>query len=182
MANCTGVVYGLVTGADDGKPISDVRVQLNWVQRAEGGPLKIGGNDALTTFVPYATTTSAGEYVIPFFWASELVPGTIASALAIRFYSDNSYTSMNKHGLVFMGVDVKKLLGAGGYSPVPTSAGSGASMFLKFYLAATDDLKKMGTLKKIVDSTKLISAELQGVYCGVDFSLPYAVGSYYGGY
>lgn len=177
MSNCTGIIYGLVTNAADGSPISGATVDLNWVQEAQGGPLRIGGNDALTTPVPLTTTTSAGEYIIPFFWASEQVPGSAASAHVMRFYADNSYTSMNLHGLLGVGVDVKKLIGIAA-PPIPASGSSAASMFLTFFLAATPELKGMGILKRFVQSTKFISAELQGCYSRIDFSLPYQLGSY----
>lgn len=126
MGNCTGVIYGRVTNPDDGSPISGVRVDLNWVQNAEGGALKIGGNAELTAWVPSGATTSAGEYIIPFFWASEQVPGEWVSAFAIRFYADNSYTSMNRHGHLAVGEDVLKLIAIVA-PPIPGSLSSAGS-------------------------------------------------------
>jgi len=177
MANCTGIIYGVVTCPPGDKPIPDVDVSLNWVQRAEGGPLKIGGNDDLTSFPPTCTTTKAGEYVIPFYWASQQVPGNIASALAMRWYSNGKYSCMNQQGQLGIGLDVKKLIGVV-TPPIPASGGSAASMFLKFFLAATDDLKGMSILTRFVQSTKFISTELQGCYANIDFSLPYEVGRF----
>src|SRR5437764_14917450 len=97
MGNCTGVIYGRVTNSD-GSPLAGVDIDLNWVQRAEGGSLKVGGNDDLNTYVPRCPTTKAGEYIIPFYWDSTQVPGSVASALAMRWGSDGDYTPMNKHG------------------------------------------------------------------------------------
>jgi hypothetical protein len=172
MGNCTGIIYGLVTSSTDGSPISNVYVSLNWVQRAEGGPLKVGGNDDLTKWVPDSETTKAGEYVIPFYWAPEQVPGDVASALAMWYYAGNlnDRISMNKHGQVGVGLDVKKLIGVVA-PPIPASGSSAASMFLKFYIAATPELKGMSILTRFVGTVKLISAELQGCYSRIDFQL-----------
>jgi|SRR6516162_474786 hypothetical protein len=177
MANCTGLIYGLVTNPDDGSPISGVQVSINWVQEAQGGALQIGGDDSLSQWVPTATTTSAGEYAVPFFWASERVPGNLASALAMRFYSDNSYTSMNRHGQLDVGLDLRRLLGVV-FPPIPDGAGSAGSMVLKFWTAATPELKGMGILTRFIGSLKLSAVELQGCYSRIDFPLPYVVGSF----
>jgi hypothetical protein len=170
VSNNTGVIYGVVTSASDGSPLSGVDVSLNWVQRAEGNPLQVGGNDDLTTWVPTCTTTKNGAYVIPFFWASEQVPGDVASALAMRWFDDNSHTSQNKHGQLFVGVDVRRLFGLVA-PPIPSSGGSAGSMFLKFFLAFKDDLKGMGILTRFIGSLKLSAIELQGCYSRIDFSL-----------
>jgi len=66
MGNCTGVIYGKVTDSDR-TPLAGVEIKLNWVQKADGGALKVGGDDKLQTFVPCCPTTKAGEYIIPFF-------------------------------------------------------------------------------------------------------------------
>ncbi|MFM0277692.1 hypothetical protein P0D75_06680 [Paraburkholderia sediminicola] len=177
MSNNTGIVYGLVTSQDDGSPLPGVAVDLNWVQDAQGGPMSVGGNDGLTSWVPRVKTTSAGEYLIPFFWASEQVPGDIASALAVRFYDDNSYTSMNRHGPLTVSLDVRRLLGIV-TPPLPTSGAAGFSMALKFWLAATPELKGMSMLTRFIGSLKLSAIENQGIVCRIDFQLPYMVGSF----
>ena len=166
MGNSTGVIYGRVKSSD-GSPISDVEVDLNWVQR-EGGVLRVGGDDNLTTFVPRCPTTKAGEYIIPFFWESAQVPGNMASALAMRWYSDKSYIPMNKHGLLGVGVDLRKLIGVVA-PPIPSGGSSAAGMFLDFYLTATPELKGMSILKRFIGSFDLITTELQGCFCKIDF-------------
>jgi hypothetical protein len=135
MGNCTGIIYGLVTSSNDGSPIPKVYVSLNWVQRAEGGPLKVGGNDDLTKWVPDTETTKSGEYVIPFYWASEQVPGDVASALAMWYYAGNlnDRIAMNKHGQVGVGVDVKKLIGVVA-PPIPPAAVARQACFSSFIL------------------------------------------------
>jgi hypothetical protein len=167
MSNCTGVIYGRVTSSG-GSPISGVDIDLNWVERAEGGALTVGGNDNLSAYVPRCTTTKAGEYIIPFFWESTQVPGNIASALAMRWYSNDAYTPKNKHGQLGVGVDLRKLLGVVA-PPIPSGVASAASMFLRFYMAATPELKGMGILTRFVGSFALITAELQGCYSNIDF-------------
>jgi hypothetical protein len=171
MSNCTGIVYGVVTYAD-GSPISGATVDINWIQEAQGGPLRIGGDDNLQTFTPQVTTTNAGEYLIPFFWASTQVPGAIASVLAIRWNPGNSYSvanSANRHGQLEIGLDLRKLFGVLA-PPLPSNIPGAAGTFLTFYLAASDDLKGLGMLRRF-GSTAFISAELQGCFSRIDFSL-----------
>ncbi len=169
MSNCTGVIYGLVT-SPDGTPLSGVDVTLNWVQRAEGEPLTVGGDDDLKTYVPRCTTTESGKYIIPFFWASTQVPGSVASALAMLWYSDNTYKSLNKHGKLDVGIDLRKLIGVVA-PPIPSGGPSAASMFLKFYIAAKPEFKGMGILTRFIGSFKMVTAELQGCYSNIDFVL-----------
>lgn len=179
MANCTGLIYGLVTNPDDGSPISGVQVSINWVQEAQGGALQIGGDDTLSQWVPTVTTTSAGEYMVPFFWASERVPGDMASALAMRFYSDNSYTSMNRHGRLAVHGDVRRIISLmSPPSPIPSDVSSAQSLLFTFWTAATPELKGMGILTRFFKSTSLISPTFQGCSSRIDFPLPYALGSY----
>jgi len=167
MSNCTGVIYGKVKDSG-GSPLSGVEVSLNWIQRAEGGALTVGGDDDLKTFVPNCTTTGKGNYIIPFFWASTQVPGNIASALAMRWYGNNNYTPSNKHGVLGMGVDLRKLIAAA--APAAPSGGTdAANMFLTFFLAAKSDLKGMDIASRFVNSFALLSSELQGCYCNIDF-------------
>lgn len=167
MGNCTGVIYGRVKSSN-GSPIAGVEVDLNWIQRAEGGALKVGGDDKLLTYTPRCPTTKAGEYTIPFFWESAQVPGNLASALAMRWYSDNSYTPINKHGQLGVGVDLRKLIGVVA-PPIPSGGPSAASMFLDFYITATPELKGMSILKRFIGSFDLITTELQGCFSRIDF-------------
>jgi hypothetical protein len=171
MSNCTGVVYGVVTYSD-GSPVSGATVDINWIQEAQGGPLRIGGDDNMTTFTPQVETTRAGEYVIPFFWASTQVPGAIASALAIRWDPRGNWSvasSANIHGQLGVGVDLRKLFGIVA-PPLPSNVPGAAGTFLTFYMAASDDLKGLGLLRRF-GSTAFISAELQGCFSRIDFSL-----------
>jgi hypothetical protein len=177
MSNCTGVLYGVVADPDDGSPISGVWVDLNWVQRAEGGPLNVGEDDGLMKSTPRCLTSSSGQYIIPFFWASEQVPGSLASAHAMRFYDDNSYTSMNMHGTLQVGLDVRRLIGVA-LPPIPASSSSAASLFLKFWTSADKELKGMGIITRFIGSMKLSAVELQGCFSRIDFPLPYIVGSF----
>jgi len=126
MANCTGIVFGTVQRFGDQSPIAGVDVSINWVQEAQGGSLRIGGDDSLTTYVPRGKTTSSGNYIVPFFWASEQVPGDIASALAMNWFADNSYQSKNLHGRVYVTLDVRRLFGVAA-PPFPSSP-RGASL------------------------------------------------------
>jgi hypothetical protein len=171
VSNCTGVVYGVVRYSD-GSPIPGATVDINWIQESQGGPLRIGGDDNLTIYTPQVTTTKAGEYVIPFFWASTQVPGAIASALALRWdprNPQNVASSANLHGQLGVGVDLRKLFGVIA-PPLPANVPGAAGIFLKFYLAASDDLKGLGVLRRF-GSTAFISAELQGCFSRVDFAL-----------
>jgi len=171
MSNCTGVVYG-VANYSDGSPISGATVDINWIQEGQGGPLKIGGDDKLQTYAPQVDTTRAGEYVIPFFWASTQAPGAIASALAVRWDQMNDKNiarSANIHGQLDVGLDLRKLFGIAA-PPIPSNVPGAAGIFLKFYLAASDDLKGLGLLRRF-GSTAFISAELQGCFSRIDFSL-----------
>jgi len=86
----------------------------------------------------------------------------------MRWFSDNNYTPINKHGQLGIGVDLRKLIGVAA-PPIPASGPSAASMFLKFYIAATPELKGMSILTRFIGSTKLITAELQGCFSNIDF-------------
>jgi hypothetical protein len=167
MSNCTGVIYGKVQDSG-GSPISGVDVSLNFLQRADGGELRVGGDDLLTTFVPRATTTKAGEYIIPLFWESTQVPGSIASALAMRWGNNMSYSSQNQHGLLEVGLDLRKLLGFI-FPPIPSTVPGAANMFLRFYIAASKELQGLNILRRFTGSIGLLSTELQGCYSRIDF-------------
>jgi len=170
MSNCTGVVYGMVTYSD-GSPIAGATVDINWVQEAGTGPLRIGGDDNLTIYTPQVTTTKSGEYLIPYFWSSTQAPGAIASVLAIRWGAGNAVvaSSANRHGNLDLSLDLRKLFGIIA-APLPSNVPGGANLFLNFYTAASDDLKGLGMLRRF-GSTALISAELQGLYTRLDFAL-----------
>ena len=172
MSNCIGFIYGMATSSSDGAPIPNVDVTLNFVQEAEGYELKTGGNDDLTAYVPRVTTTATGGYVLPFYWAAEKVPGSIASALAMLYYSDNSYTANNQHGSVTVGPDASKILGrlTGKVAPAPTTGGGAADLFLKFFFAVTPDLKGMNILKQMVSDFKSFETEQQACVSRIDFS------------
>jgi hypothetical protein len=167
MGNATGVIYGRVKSSD-GSPIAGVDIDLNWIQRAEGGALKVGGDDNLKTYVPRCPTAKSGEYIIPFFWESAQVPGNIASALAIRWESGGSYTPINKHGQLGVGVDVRKLIGVVA-PPIPSGGPSAAGMFLDFWIAADQELKGMSIIKRFLGSFDVMTAELQGCFSNIDF-------------
>jgi hypothetical protein len=42
------------------------------------------------TYTAHGTSTQSGKYIVPFFWASEQVPGETASALAMFWSSDKT--------------------------------------------------------------------------------------------
>lgn len=171
MSNCTGVVYGVVSYGD-GSPISDATVDINWIQETQGGPLRIGGDDNLQTYTPQITTTKAGEYLIPYFWAAEQVPGSIASVLALRWSPGNTYnvaSSANRHGQLELSLDLRKLFGNIA-SPLPANVPGAAGTFLTFYMAANDDLKGLGLLRRFA-STAFLSTEQFGLYSRIDFAL-----------
>jgi hypothetical protein len=171
MSNCTGLVYGYVTYSDK-SPISGVSLDINWVQEAGTGPLRIGGDDNLQTYTPKVTTTRSGEYIIPYFWASTQVPGAIASVLAIRWEPGNGVavaSSQNQHGNLELSLDLRKLFGVVA-PPLPSNVPGAAGTFLTFYTASSEELKGVGILRRF-GSTALISAELQGLYTRLDFTL-----------
>jgi hypothetical protein len=174
MSNCRGYIYGLATSTSDGSPIPNVDVTLNWVQVEGGGSeLKTAGNDALTTYVPRVTTTAKGEYIVPFFWPAEKVPGSLASALAMLYYSDGSSTPNNQHGTVSVEPDVAKFLKRfkNTVSPsMPDSVGGAASTFLGFYISATPELKGMGILTGFLSDFDALSTEQQAIYCRINFT------------
>jgi len=169
VSNCTGVIYGKVTSQQGGGAVSGAEVDLNWITRAEGGALQVAGDDNLSKYVPRVKTTSKGEYVIPFFWASTQVPGSTASVLGIQFYSDFSYRSRNVHGNVVLSLDLRKLFGLVA-PPIPSSAPDAATMFLNFYTAAPQ-LKALSPLTRLF-SASFISVEQQGLYARIDVALP----------
>lgn len=171
MSNCTGIVYGYVRYSD-GSPISGVTVDINWVQESNTGPLRIGGDDNLQTYTPQVSTTKSGEYVIPYFWASTQVPGAIASVLAIRWQPGDGVavaSSANRHGNLEISLDLRKLFGVIA-PPLPSNVPGAAGTFLTFYIAASEELKGVGILRRF-GSTAFISAELQGLYTRLDFTL-----------
>jgi hypothetical protein len=159
MSNCTGVIYGKITTA--GSPAAGFEVSLNWIQKADGGTLQVGGADDLSTYTPKATTTRGGQFVLPFFWSSVQVPGSLASILAIRFASDFSYQSKNYRDQVLIGVDLRKLMGVV-TPPLPNSVPSAANRFLTFYMTVKE-MKEITPLRRFF-GTAFISAELQGLY------------------
>jgi hypothetical protein len=171
MSNCTGIVYGTVLKSSDRSPIAGVDVSINWVQEAQGGPLRIGGDDSLTTYTPHGTSTKSGKYIVPFFWASEQVPGDTASALAMNWSSDKTtYQALNAHGRVYVTLDVRRLFGIAAPS-FPSSGAGGLGLFLKFWQAANEELKGTSILTRFIGSMKFTSAELQGVVIPMDFAL-----------
>lgn len=160
MSNCTGVIYGKVTAG--GKPAAGFEVSLNWILREGGGKtLTVGGTDDLTTYVPKVTTASGGEYIMPFFWSSVEVPGSLGSALAIRFAADFTYESKNHRDQVLLGVDLRKLIQVV-TPPLPNSVPTAANRFLTFYLIVKD-MKEIAPLRRFF-GTSFITAELQGLY------------------
>jgi hypothetical protein len=169
MSNGTGVVYGTITR--DGSPVAGATMDIDWIQRTEGGQgLSIGGDDDLTTWVPRTESSSKGHYIIPFFWASEQVPGSQASAHAMIFFDGGSYLSYHQRGQLNMGLDLRRLM-AKVTPPIPGGAASAASMFLTFWVAAKPTLKGTGILSRFTSSLALASAEQVGCYSRIDFSL-----------
>lgn len=170
MSNCTGVVYGYVKYSD-GSAISGATMDINWVQEAGTGPLRIGGDDKLQTYTPRVTTTRSGEYIIPYFWASTQVPGAIASVLGIHWAGSGAdiASSANLHGNLDLSLDLRKLFGIIA-APLPSNVPGAAGTFLTFYTAATPELKGIGMLRRFA-STAFISTELQGLYTRLDFAL-----------
>jgi len=168
MSNCTGVVYGNVSYSD-GSAIRGAQMDINWVQESNTGPLRIGGDDNLQTYTPKVDTTKSGEYVIPYFWASTQVPGSIASVLGIRWNGSNVASSANRHGNLELSLDLRKLFGLIA-APAPSNVPGAAGLFLTFYLAASDDLKGLGMLRRF-GTTALLSTEQFGLYTRLDFTL-----------
>ena len=168
MGNNSGLIYGKVKDSN-GAPMKGVEVSLNWAQRAEGNALTVGGNSDLNVFVPKCTTTKAGEYVIPFFWDSTQVVGSIASALAMNWLDGSDYRAQNMHGQLYATIDVRKLLGNVAPS-IPSDTASAGNMLLTFMMAATTELTGMGMLVRFINSSSLISAEQQGCLSRIDFS------------
>jgi len=167
MSNCTGMIFGNVTSASGGGA-GNIDVSLSWIVRADGPALQIGGDDNLQTYVAHGTTDSAGDYMIPFYWASTQVPGNVASVLARQPTSDGDI-AVNQHGNPIVGLDLRKLIGMVA-PPIPGSTTDGASLFLTFYLASSD-LQTLSPLTRLFPSSPIISAELQGLYCRVDFQM-----------
>jgi hypothetical protein len=160
MGNNNGLIYGFVT-TTSGLPISNASVWVNWVQRAEGGLLKIGGDDDLKTIPKNCKTTPKGAYMIPFYWASEQRPGVIASAGASRAFSDGTDDYDNKQGPLREGPDWRKL----GATLNPLSD---FSTFVQ--TVDKEDLGRMlGPMGWI--STAYLTTEITCVYSRIDFSL-----------
>lgn len=152
MSNCTGVVYGVVRYSD-GSPIPGATVDINWIQESQGGPLRIGGDDNLTIDTPQVTTNKSGRICGSRSLGSTQVPGAIASALALRWSPRNPQkvaTSANLHGQLGVDVDLRKLFGGpcSTAPSLPANVPGAAGIFLKFYLAASDDLKALGVLRR----------------------------------
>jgi hypothetical protein len=167
MSNCTGVIFGKAIDTN-GQPLAGIEISLNWIFKEGGGPLTVGGDDDLRTFVPKCLTTKAGEYLIPFFWKSTEFPGSTASALAMKWNSGGTYQSQNKHGQAIEAVDLRKLIGVVA-PPLPGSAKDAAGAFLDFYQTATPELKGMGIVTRFISSFGLLTAELRGCYSNIYF-------------
>ncbi|MGB7761388.1 MAG: hypothetical protein WBL61_16270 [Bryobacteraceae bacterium] len=174
--NCRGFIYGFVKSSTDQAPIPGVQVAIDWIQQEGTSELKTAGNDAMTTFVPNATTTQAGEYVIPFYWSSVAFPGSLAQARAVLVYSDGSDGADHEQGTVFTGPDVAKQLSklTGSVSPDPTSFEGAASLFLKFFMAATPELKALDIIKRFFKGSGTDEMENRALYSRIDmsFALP----------
>lgn len=168
MANCTGVAFGQVRRS--GVPVSDMVVDLSWIQKEGATALKIGGNDDLSTFVPTCTTSGSGKYMIPFFWASEEVPGPIALVRAVEFVPKKSATTNFGHAQAIVSLDVRQLLGVAFPQP-PTNFSGAAGIFLKFWQAADQELKGTSILTRFIGGLKLSAVQLQGLYINFDFLL-----------
>jgi hypothetical protein len=168
MANCTGVAFGQVRRS--GAPLSDIVVDLTWIQKEGATTLKIGGNDDLNTFVPTCTTPASGKYIIPFFWASEEVPGPLALVRAVEFVPKKSAITTQGHAQAIVSLDVRQLLGVA-FPPAPTSFSGATGIFLKFWQAADQELKGTSILTRFIGGLKLSAVQLQGLYINFDFLL-----------
>jgi len=171
-SSCPGAIYGMTTSSTDGTPIANVNITLNWVQTAEGAQLKVGGNVALTSYTPRVTSTQAGEYVLPFYWADEMVPGTLASALAMLYYSDGSYTPNNQHGSVVVCPNFGKQLNdiLKKVKPDSTSFSGASGQLLKFVYSASPELKAASFLTGFAGDASNPSTSYQGLACRIDFT------------
>jgi len=170
--SCPGAIYGLVKSSTDGQPIANVDVTLNWVQTAEGSELKVGGNVALTSYTPRVTSTKAGEYILPFYWADEMVPGSLASALAILYYSDGSHAPSNQHGSVVVGPNWLKQLNDIIHAVNPdTSTVEGAtSKLLSWVEKSSPELKAVTPLAGFASDAMNPTTSYQALECRIDFT------------
>lgn len=167
MGNCTGLVWG--TAKDSaGNLLSGVTVDINWMQAEGSQSLQIGGDVDLKTPTARATTTSSGNYVIPFFWQSYQVPGSLASAHAMQWLTDSTYKSINNHGQLVTTVDGMKLFGMICPS-VPTNTKNISKFVVTIMMARDNDLKGVGILKRFLGNVDAITTELQGCYSNINF-------------
>lgn len=175
MGNCRGYIYGLVKSSTDQSAIPGAQVAIDWVQQEGTTELKTCGDDNMTTYVPNATTTQAGEYVIGFYWSSVAFPGSLAQARAVLQYSDGSHGTDHEQGAVSVGLDEAKFLSAYVKDTTkvpPTTVGGAAGLFLQFFMAATPELKGLGLLKTFfVGRTGTDEMENRAIYCRIDLSI-----------
>jgi len=84
---------------------------------------------------------------------------------------------MNLHGQLGVGLDVRRLIGLV-TPPIPGGVSSAGNMVVKFWTAATPELKGLGMITRFIGSLKLSAIENQGCYSKIDFKLPYQVGRF----
>jgi hypothetical protein len=178
MSTCRGYIYGYVKSSTDGSGLPNAQVAIDWVNNDNGaGELKVAGNDNLTTYVPNVSPTQAGEYVIPFYWVSYAFPGPLAQVRAVLLYNDGTSGADHEQASVSVEPDVYKQLSklTGTVSPVPNTVEGAASLFLKFFFAATPELKALDIIKRFFKGTGTDALENRALYCRIDLSIPTGV-------
>lgn len=176
MSNNSGILFGQVKRPDR-SGVSGAEVTINWLTKDGAGAVRIGEDPELHYPPPRVVTTTMGEYVLPFYWHSNDYPGPVASALAIKWYSDGSSKSVNSRGNVVVGPDVRQIIlqiisQMTPTIPFPSDSKDVANMFLSFYQTASPELKGLPLLSKFLGSRQM-SAALRGIFCRIDFEWPY---------
>ena len=165
MGNNTGVIYGQVQNMG-----ASATVDLNWVQQdGSAATLQVGGDSDLTTYTPRAAAASSGKYVLPFFWQSYQSPGAIASALAMNWAKDGTYTPLNMHGNVAIVIDIKKIFNGAAPDGMSTDPGDATRLFWTFWQLAAPELKAIDMVVRFLSSGGIFSTEQVAIACWIDF-------------
>lgn len=171
MPNNTGLIFGDVRFSN-GTPAAEAEVSLNWVLgNTDRTPVKTGGDDKLTSFVPKVKTGKGGKYAMPFFWeaahiAKVIESGATTSVLGIWFAKNNAHTAANQQGRLVLGLDLRKLFGAVA-PPLPSSGSDWAVLARDFHAAYRELLPKNG----VFPMQPMFSTELHGLLGRIDIWL-----------
>jgi hypothetical protein len=180
-SSCPGVVYGIVKSSTDHLPIEGAEISIEEMKKDSLNELKRGGNMALTSKTPTVASNKEGEYVLPFYWADEVVvedaSHEMAKAHGFLRYSGaqhggwQSASSKYKSGQVEVKPNWSKALNdvVNGVKPDVTSAGGAASKFLEFIEKSSPELKGATGMAGFASDAMNLTTSNQAIECRIDF-------------